>query len=374
MKRCRAAKSLVLDELPPIVGAETAWALASIHADAGRTAEAVAVAEAGYAIAVRCSDAPHMRFNIADAHVGALLLAGRIGEALEVAEWARGQAADLPGTAHLLGPAIAGRAALGAGRLDEACALLEQAAGALAATGYAMGWGYRYGVPRATALAMSGRVDEAAAVLDELETVARPFRSLDYEKSVARAWVAAGQGAVSEAIGILRSAAERAASDERFAAEVVCLQTAAQFGDRSCEERLRELEEMVEGPRVGLGGAVRGGDARGRCRRIELRCQRVSRRWAMGWRRWMRRRRRRWRIGGRTCGGRRWDARRGRKRWRRRCGADTPTLRQAREPLPLTDREREIVLLLGRGSVEPRCGGATDAVGAHRRRPHLSGR
>jgi DNA-binding NarL/FixJ family response regulator len=32
-----------------------------------------------------------------------------------------------------------------------------------------------------------------------------------------------------------------------------------------------------------------------------------------------------------------------------RSGADTPTLRQAREPLPLTDREREIVLLLGQG-------------------------
>ena len=31
------------------------------------------------------------------------------------------------------------------------------------------------------------------------------------------------------------------------------------------------------------------------------------------------------------------------------CGADTPALRQAREPLPLTDREREIVVLLGQG-------------------------
>ena len=36
-----AAKSLVLEELPPIVGAEMAWALATIHGDAGRTAEAV---------------------------------------------------------------------------------------------------------------------------------------------------------------------------------------------------------------------------------------------------------------------------------------------------------------------------------------------
>src|SRR5262249_26439577 len=32
-----------------------------------------------------------------------------------------------------------------------------------------------------------------------------------------------------------------------------------------------------------------------------------------------------------------------------KCGADTPTLRQAREPLPLSDREREIALLVGQG-------------------------
>ena len=247
-----AAKNLVLEELPPIVGAEMAWALAAIHGDAGRTAGAVAVAEAGYEIAIRCSDAPHMRFNIADAHVGALVLAGRISDALEVAKWAEGQAADLPGTAHMLGPAIAGRAALGAGRLEEACRLLDQAAGALSATGHAQGWGFRYSIPRATALAMRGRWDDAAAVLERLEAVPRPFRKLDYEKALARAWVAAGQGAVSEAIGMLRSAAETAAVNERFAAEVVCLQTATQFGDRSCEPRLRELEEMVEGPRVGV--------------------------------------------------------------------------------------------------------------------------
>ena len=339
---------LELDELPPIVGAETAWALATIHADAGRTAEAVAVAEAGYAIAIRCSDAPHMRFNIADAHVGALLLAGRIGEALEVAEWARGQAADLPGTAHLLGPAIVGRAALGEGRLGEACASLEQAAGALAATGHAMGWGYRYGVPRATALAMRGRASEAAAVLDELDGLGRPFRSLDDETSVARAWVAAGQGAVSEAIGMLRSAAERAAEDERFAAEVVCLQTAVQFGDRSCEARLGELEEIAEGPRVGLvarfATAVQHSDA-GELSAVSevfeemddcVTAVDAAAQAALAYRRQD--------LRGSALGcAARAEALAG------QCGADTPTLRQAREPLPLTDREREIVSLLGQG-------------------------
>jgi DNA-binding CsgD family transcriptional regulator len=344
-----AAKDLVLDDLPAIVGTETAWALAAIRADAGCTGEAVEMAEAGYAVATRCFDAPHMRFNIADAHIGALLLAGRIRDALDVAERARQLAADLPGAAQLLGAAIAGRAALGAGRLDTACPLLEQAARSLSASGHEIGWGYRYCVPHATALAMRGLTGEAAAALAALDTLQRPFRLLDYERSLAQAWVSAGQGAVSEAIGVLRSAAESAAANGRFAAEVICLQAAAQFGDRSCEPRLRELEAIVEGPRVGLAArfaaAVRDGDA------AELAA--VSEGFEM--------------MGDRVAAVdaaahaaiayRRQDLRGSALRCAataealaEQCGgADTPALRQAREPLPLTDREREIVLLLGQG-------------------------
>ncbi len=85
----RASETLSLEDLPPVVGAEIAWVLAVIAADAGRTSVAVAIAEAGYAAATRSFDAPHMRFNIADAHVGALLLAGRVADALEVADRVR---------------------------------------------------------------------------------------------------------------------------------------------------------------------------------------------------------------------------------------------------------------------------------------------
>ena len=59
---------------------------------------------------------------------------------------------------------------------------------------------------------MRGSTDEAAAALAALDKLQRPFRSLDYESSLARAWVVAGQGAVSEAITVLLSAAERAVS------------------------------------------------------------------------------------------------------------------------------------------------------------------
>jgi DNA-binding CsgD family transcriptional regulator len=184
------------------------------------------------------------------------------------------------------------------------------------------------------------------AVLDKLP---RPFRSLDYETSLARSWVAASQGSVSEAIAVVLSAAERAAATGQFAAEVVCLQTATQFGDRTSAPRLGELESIVEGPRVGLAArfavALRDGDA------SELSLVSEKFEWmgdlvaaldaaasaALAYRSQDRR------GSALTCSARA-DA------LAEQCGgASTPALRQASEPVPFTDREREIVMLIGEG-------------------------
>jgi DNA-binding CsgD family transcriptional regulator len=349
----QASEALALDDLPAVVDAEIAWVLAAMAADAGRTNEAVAVADAGYTVAARSFDAPQMRFNIADAHVSALLLSGRVAEAVEVAERVRQQAADLPGAAHLLGAAVAGRAALGAGELDTASSLLEQSAVALSASGHALGWGYRYHFPRSTALAIRGSTDEAAAALAALDELRRPFRALDHERSLARAWLAAGQGAVSEGIAILLSAAERAGASGQFAAEVICLQTVTQFGDRSCTPRLRELEAIVEGPRVGLAArfseALRDGDA-AEMASVSEEFERMgdlvaavdaAAHAASEYRRNDRR------GSALTCSTRA-DA------LAERCGgASTPALGQATEELPLTDREREIAMLIGAGLSSP---------------------
>ncbi|MDT5324747.1 MAG: hypothetical protein QOF25_1899 [Mycobacterium sp.] len=345
----QASKDLALDDLPAVVDAEMAWALAAISADAGRTTEAVADADAGYSVAARSFDPPQMRFNIADAHVSALLLSGRVRDAVNVAERVRQQAADLPGAAHLLGAAVAGRAALGAGRLNTACSLLEQAVVALSASGHAIGWGYRYDFPRSTALAVRGSTGEAAAVLAELDRLRRPFRSLDYERSLARAWVAAGQGAVSEAITVLLSAAERAAANGSFAAEVICLQTATQFGDRSGAPRLRELEAIVEGPRAGLAArfaeALRDGGAAELAavsEDFELMGDLVAAVDAVAHAA-IEYRRQDLRGSALACSTRA-DV------LAQQCGgASTPALRQSSELLPLTDREREIVMLIADG-------------------------
>jgi DNA-binding CsgD family transcriptional regulator len=344
----QASKKLVLDDLPPVVGAEIAWALAAIAADAGRTRDAVACAEAGYIVATRSFDAPHMRFNIADAHVSALLLAGLVSDALDVAEGVRREAADLPGAAQLLGPAVAGRVALASGDLDNACTWLQLAAEGLSAS-HAMGWGYRYWITHITALAIRGATDEAAAALAALDTVRRPYRSLDYDLSLARAWVAAGQGAVSEAIAIMLSAAGRAGAKGQFAAEVNCLQLATQFGDRTSAPRLRELEARVEGPRVGLAArfaeALRDGDA-AEMASVSEKFERMgdlvaavdaAAAAALAYRR------KNLRGSALGCSTRAANL-------AKQCGgANTPALRQAAEPLPLTDREAEIVMLIGEG-------------------------
>ena len=251
-KAIRASKSLVLEELPAVAGAETAWALAVMLADAGQTAEAVAVANTGYAVASRFFDSPHKRFNIADAHVSALLLAGQMADGLEVAQRVYEQGAELPGAAQWSAPQSRVGPRSSRVVLTRRVPCWEQAAPALSASGNAKGWGYLYHIPYATALAMRGATDEAAAVLAGLDAIRRPYRMLDYERSVARAWLAAGQGALTEAITTLLTAAETAAARGQFAAEVVCLQTAVQFGDYSRASRLSELESIVEGPRAKL--------------------------------------------------------------------------------------------------------------------------
>lgn len=342
----RAAKGLALADVP-VVGAEIAWVLAQMAADAGRTTEAIVAAAAGYTVAIRSLDAPHMRFNIADAEVSALLLSGEVRDAFEVAERSRRQAANLPGAAELLGSAVAGRAALGVGDLRSACQLLERAADGLSAS-HPAGWGYRYRLAHATALAMRGSADGATAALAMLDNVQRRFRSLDHERSLAEAWSAANQGAVSKAIANILLAAVSAQNTGRFAAEVFCLQTAAQFGDRTTAPRLRELGSMVEGPRAALAArfaeAIHADDADGLCsvsEEFEAMGDLVAAIDAAAHAALIHRRQDK-RGSALACSVRA-------EALAAQSGVVTPALRQAAVNLPLTDRESEVVMLIGAG-------------------------
>jgi DNA-binding CsgD family transcriptional regulator len=255
---------------------------------------------------------------------------------------------DVPQLGANAARAILGRAARGACQLPTACSLLGPAADALSALS-ATGWWYRCQIPLTMALAMRGLTGEVAAALAALEDRRHPsWRHLDYEYAIARAWVAAAQGDVNQAVATLLSAAETARASGQFAAEVMCLQTATQFGDHSGTARLVELAAIVEGPRAGaaarFGAALAAGDGAALAAVSEdfermgdlVAAVDAAAHAAMAYRG------RGLRGSGLGCSARA-------EALAKRCGARTPALREASERLPLTDREREIVMLIGLG-------------------------
>ncbi len=144
------------------------------------------------------------------------------------------------------------------------------------------------------------------------------------------------------------SAAETARANGQFAAEVMCLQTATQFGDHSGASRLGELAAIVEGPRAGaaarFGGALAAGDGAALAAVSEdfermgdlVAAVDAAAHAAMAYRG------QGLRGSGLGCSARA-------EALAQRCGARTAALGEASQPLPLTDREREIVSLIGAG-------------------------
>ncbi|OBG88502.1 helix-turn-helix transcriptional regulator [Mycobacterium sp. E802] len=343
-----AFTGLDLAALPAIVGAVTAWAVATSYGHAGCTDEAVTAVRAGYRIADSSFDAAHTRFVIADAHIDALLLAGRIHQAREEAEHLSRHAAELPGAAQLFGIALAGRVESAAGQLGVAAELLDPVVEMLRAAGEANGFSYRFHLPRVTALAIQGLGDDATvAQLDECRH--QSWQYLGYEHALVRAWVAATQGAVSEAVDIVLAAADTAEANGQLAAEVWCLQIAAQFGDHSRVHRLDALSGVVEGPRVGAAAALcralshdDGDGLSGASIEFESLGDMVAAADAAGLAAVAYRRRN---LRGSAMA----SAARARALAEACGGAATPAVLAAGERLPLTDREREIAMLLGTG-------------------------
>jgi DNA-binding CsgD family transcriptional regulator len=344
-----SAKNLRLDQLPEFVAPVTTSAVIVALGDLGRTSEAVAAADIGYANVAASFDAAHLKFAIADRHVGALLQSGRVREAWEVAELLREQGDDLADAARPFCEGIVGRAAHGIGRLDTACALLGSVVRSLSAYDEAVGWRYRYQITYTIALAMCGAAEEAVAELSDLNRRRHPsWRCVDYERELAHAWVAAAQGAVSEAICVSLSAAEIARANGQLVPEIVCLQTATQFGDRSTAARLHEVADLVEGPRATL--AARFADALHADDGAELAS--VSAEFEqMGdcvaaldaaAHAGLAYRKHGLRGSAYGCAARA-------EALAKECGASTPAPREIIEPLPLTSREREIVMLISTG-------------------------
>ncbi|WP_191242438.1 helix-turn-helix transcriptional regulator [Amycolatopsis deserti] len=335
--------------LPPHAILLVAWAVVGALGPLGRAGELERAAAPGYAAAERSFDAVVPSFGLCSAHLLGLRLAGDLRGVEDIARTRYRQGAEIPGPLQLLGVALLGYAALYRGRLGTAIRRLREAEAGLGPVRQ-QGPGYSNLVALTQALAMSGEAGEAAVALAAAEEERHPSAALfDPELVLARAWVRAAEGSVSSAIQVAREAADLAAARGQPAFEVFALHVAVCFGDRTAAPRLTELAEQVDGPRAAAAAtqatALAGDDADALLavsRALEdmgevlAAADAAAQAAATHWR------------AGRTAAARA-AATRAHQLAEACEGARTPALAAAEQPLPLTDREREIVTLAARG-------------------------
>lgn len=338
------ADRLDIDALDGISRMLFAWGLSAALGEAGRLDRLAAAAADGYAVARTAAETSHLRFGLGILHVHSLHLAGCLSEATAIAEGLRRESHDAesvrPMTATVLG-----QAALHAGDLQLAQEFLRDAASSGVDTGG--GLGALLGVCLARALAMTGARDDAQAALAKVPAF-HDFALWEAERLLTAAWVHAVSGVVSKAAAVARDSARALSAQGRYGAEVLALQYATQFGDRTTAERLAELTALVQGPRVAAAAlharGLRDRDAEAllaAARRYEEFGDRVAAADAAAHAAVA--------LREKGLAGSAMTAAAVARRLSEACGSVTPAVRAAAMPTPFTQRQREIISLAAAG-------------------------
>jgi len=233
----------------------------------GRTAEAVRVAEAGYADHVALGDElaiAHPAMHIVN-QVFALSEAGRLAEAEQLAQAGAGiVASNRVPIARIFFAVNLGRVATLQGRMATARRYYAEAAGLAQAS--------HFDGPRRVALsglalayATLGDADAAAQVLAERAT-GPAFSFRGPEQQLADVWTAVASGRPAQAAQQLRDAAAQAALTGHRTAESWLLHDLMRTSAQDTSARLRELADACDSPLVAArarhGAAVRARNAR----------------------------------------------------------------------------------------------------------------
>ncbi len=260
-----AAKAVVSSA--PLVEELVANAGAVALATAGRTAEAVALAQASYADHVALGDElaiAHPATHIVN-QVFALTEAGRLAEAEQLARaGAEAVASHRVPIAQIWFAANLGRVATLQGRLATARRYYAEAAGLAQA--------HRFAGPRCMALsglalahAMLGEPEAAAQALAERAAVPW-FGFLGPEQRLADAWAAAAAQRPAEAAAAFRAAAAEAAATGHRVTESWLLHDLMRTSGEDVSGRLRELAGACDSPLVSArarhAAAVRARDGK----------------------------------------------------------------------------------------------------------------
>lgn len=344
-----AAEALACEELPDQAVVLAAWGMVLGLGLVGRADEVGPVASRGYTAASRSFDASMLGYGLADLHIVVLQLAGYVHGAERIAVDRQATRSDIT-YRQVYGVVLRGHAALARGHLQTAISVLREARAGIATSQAPGGWKFHCLLSLTQALAMAGHATDGKQALTELEAERHPgFTSLDPEIVLTQAWVAAAEGAVSEAITLAHQAATLAAGRGQLAHEVLALHTAVRFGDGTVADRLAKLATHVNGPRAPAAAAhaaalaTTDGDA---LHAASVQLEQMGDLLAAA------------DAAAHAVSAYRQHAATGlanaatarAHRLARACqGARTPALIAVAQPLPLTRREREIITLVGQG-------------------------
>lgn len=239
----------------PIAVTYACWGLALALGGLGRLdglAEAVGREEA--ATSGRFEGAHYRVAGVGNAWTRALRLAGRLADAERVARGYVERYQDATGRSGPISAVVHGLVLLDQGYVHTAARLFRTAGAGL--RNQHPVWSFVAAVGLATAWGMAGDATAARQALAEADGQRHPslvFREPD--RLLARAWVAAAEGAVGEARTVAREAGALAAEQSQPAVEVLALHHAVCFGDRGVAARLAELAGAVDGPRAPAAAA-----------------------------------------------------------------------------------------------------------------------
>lgn len=346
LRVCESIDRTELTALPALI---LAWAQCVALGDLGRPLVAAAIAEEAARLAAASPEATYYQAVILVVfYTQALVVGGCIPEALDVANRTYQQCADVPGRARTFAAAMRGRAALASGDLRTAVERLRHAVTAFAEA--TDGGSHNFGIDYAEALARTGDVDAATEALAQMQRSRHPAHAYrESDSLLAAAWLAAARGHISAAQALAREATRFARTHGQHGREVVCLQAAIQFGDQHTAARLAQLAQLVDSQRARLVArwaaalAARDGGKTllAVSHDLEVMGDRVAAADAAAQAALVLRRQNR-RGAALTASGRA-------DRLIAATGARTPATQAAATPLPLSNREREIAVLISQG-------------------------
>lgn len=222
------------------------------HAELGHLDRAVLRAVDASEALVLSEQGKFLQQPVTEFHTFALAAAGRIPDAVEIAEGHCRAQRDEPVAIRAVASEILGMAMLAAGDLQAALRLLpDEITDEMTNNFNVANSFYRFHLMRAQALARSGDADAAERALTTARTHRHPaYVYVASTEMLTAAWLAAVRSRTTEARRLAREAAEFARAHHQFAREVCYLQTAVQFDDVDAAGRLAELATQVQGPRA----------------------------------------------------------------------------------------------------------------------------